>query len=293
MTNPEVLERRAISAVQAMRLRCEELEADVVRLNGEVKSLKTQNRQLQGELDLERKLKERERKAKEVGEKSFDPETRKQAKKLLAGVDSPVVEALAGPGKLSLVSKILLCLWQVGKPCTRNQIAFYTGMSPTSGSMGTAYADALDEGLVVQAGRGKGYELTEAGILAISATYGAAEPPAMPRGSEIYGAFCEREGGNVEVLAAALYSLAKRYGYDESFTREQIAQQASDATGRTVSSTSGSTGTAFARLIKLEVVKGRGRSGYQLSDWVRAIVEPTTIGVRNVRTGEEHRIEVK
>lgn len=36
----------------------------------------------------------------------------------------------------------------------------------------------------------------------------------------------------------------------------------------------------------------KGRRGYRLSDWVRAIVEPVTIGVRDTRTGKEHKVEV-
>lgn len=284
------LEQRATQYVEHLRLRCEELSADVDRLGAENKNQKIQIKQLQQELDLERKLREKDRKLQKVVEESYDIETRKIAKGMQGA--EPLATVTTSGTKLSLVSKILLCLWQVGKPCTRNQIAFYTGMSPTSGSMGTAYADALDEGLVVQAGRGKGYELTEAGTKAISEAYGSAFPPAMPRGSEIFGAFCEREGGNVEVLAEALYALARLHGFDESFTREQIAQHASEATGRTVSSTSGSTGAAFARLVKLEVIKGR-RGGYQLSEWMKDIVRPVTIGVRDTRTGREHKVEVK
>lgn len=284
----ENLELRAVSAVQALRLRCEELSADVERLTAENKTLKINVRQMQGELDIERKLRDRERKEQTKAVLRAQSQARGDQKEWDAGIEKLKAKSQEPKDplhKLTLGDKILLCLFRVDAPLTRNQITFYTGLSPTSGPMCAAYAQLLEQGLIGQSKKAGPYELTDSGAEHLAEL--ELHAPPMPGGSEIFSEFCKREGGVVETMVRALRGLSLH----EPHTRQEIADHASELVGRTVSATSGPACAAFGRLKKLGVIQ-QGR-GITFSPWVVGIVEPISVKVRDTTTGAERRVTVK
>lgn len=290
----EALELKAITAVQTLRLRSEELTADVERLKAENKLLKTNLKQTEEQLSIERKQSERERaawvKERERAEAAVEKERKQLSKRVKGqGVDGlfPKAESSKAESlhKLTLAEKICLCLFQVDAPLTRDQITFYTGMSPTSGPMRAAYAEATEAEWIAQGERAGSYVLTEAGAERLAELQ--VHAPELPSGRQIFDKFCEREGGMVEIMARALFAL----GVGAAYTREQIANQATIRENRRVSAASGPARAAFARLSKLSIIEGR--SSYSFTPWVVAIVEPISVKVRDTTTGQERRVTVK
>jgi hypothetical protein len=248
--------------------------------------LKLQLKQLAGELDLERKLREKER--KEAGREKVSLEKNLARAPASTRPGSPP-QKVPGTGKLSLSDKVLLCLFQVNGALTRNQITFYTGMSPTSGPMSETYARLLAEDLVRQPKKAGPYAITNDGVEHLmEVTNGTIGD--LPSGNAIYEAFCQREGGNVETMARAVLQLFRtRSGM---MSRAQVAEIASKMFGRQVSATSGPASEAFGRLMKLGVTEGKAQS-FTLARWVVGLVEPVSVKVRDTSTGEERRVTVK
>lgn len=186
--------------------------------------------------------------------------------------------------RLSIRSRILIALYQEPSgSLTRAQVGFVAGISTGSGSVIKAYAELSEEGYIE--GRGT-LSITEKGRLLLSNTELLPRPPTYDLLKQLY----KREEGQLGVVLRALISLQKeRFG--DGYTRDAICEKASTLEGRHVSARSGSSIAAFSRLMKLELVEGRGLVSMQ--KWLASMVLPITVRVHDRSTGETRKVEVK
>ncbi len=278
--NLEALELKAVTAVQALRLRCEELSADVERLTAENKGLKVNLRQAHDDFKLAQRhgVDRQAKKGKGVAALFPDPEP----------TPTPSAPGLA---KLTLTEKILLCLFRVEEPLTKLQVCFYTGMSPASGPMTKAYAEGLRQDWIEkQNGPAGAFAITESGVEHL-ADLNLHSPP-LPPGHQVYEEFCKREGGMVATMGRAMLAIAREHGFAAPQSRADVAHFATVHLGRPVSSASGPATKAFARLMKLGVIQGKGK-GHTFSPWIVGMLEPISVKVRDTSTGAERRVVVK
>ncbi len=204
------------------------------------------------------------------------PRNGRASKEITAAVDSVALRADAveqslpkKSSKLSPCEKILWAFKTYG-PLTRAQVYYFTGVSPTSSTSNTAYADLIEDGLIA-AKRNKALSITTRGLDSFS--HIDAEPP-NPK--EVFEAFCNRQTSHLQKI---LRAHAKDRG--AVYRREVLCSMAG------VSLTSSSTNTAMARLGHLKIaIIGRGELSFEL--WYLKAIAPT-VSVFDLSKGTTRR----
>lgn len=167
--------------------------------------------------------------------------------------------------------RVLLALAQLGRSLNMDELAFYIGVSRTSGGFGQALADLRKDGLIE--GPGAAIEITAAGRVELG------EFTPLPTGHELFAFWCSKLGTTHEKVLRALHKSRSALNMDAL----------SEATG--LSRTSGGLGQALADLRKMRLIDGPGSAMRLSADFKRAI-EPT-IGVFDMSSGRSVRVDTK
>jgi hypothetical protein len=164
------------------------------------------------------------------------------------------------PKKRTLHDRILEVFYREahgGETLTRHQVYYYSGCSPTSSGVNTAYADLFDDELL-QKVKG-GAQLTPQGLSYCFEAGFIAEP------FDIYAtfeAFVSRQNTNLQKILRA----HRKDGHRE-YERRHLCALAG------VSVASSGTNTAIARLVHLDVAT-TGRGIVTFSDWYMKAIQP-------------------
>lgn len=184
----------------------------------------------------------------------------------IAGVPLPPKDdSPDGLSKLEL--KICQAIFHQG-PLTKQQIAYFAGISIGSGSVIKAYADLLDDGILLSEG---GRLVLDANkrVLELTSTFA----PVPPRRSVYLKAFYEREGEHIAKIVGAVLQAAPNPSYDAVCSNAGISKS------------SGSTIKAFSRLKTLGILERR-RGRVEVSHWFLDANAPE-VRVRDSETGAE------
>lgn len=171
-----------------------------------------------------------------------------------------------GLSKLEL--KICQAIYHQG-PLTKQQIAYFAGISIGSGSVIRAYAGLLEDGILVSDGGRLSLDAQLPRVHDLTQTFDAA-----PRKSVYLQAFYDREGEHIAKIVGAALKLPSGTG-----KLDELCEEAE------VSKASGSTIKAFSRLKTLGILE-RHRGWVNVSPWFLEANAPE-IRVRDAGTGVE------
>jgi hypothetical protein len=182
------------------------------------------------------------------------------------------------PAKRTLHDRILEVFYRQargGETLTRHQVYYYSGCSPTSSGVNTAYADLFEDGLLLKVQGGA--SMTKAGFGYCSEAGFIAEPfPTF----ETFEAFVGRQNTNLQKILRAQRGVGRR-----EWSRSDLCEAAG------VSVTSSGTNTAIARLVHLDVA-ATGRGVVTFSDWYVKAIAPV-VRAFDTKTGVVTRYDVE
>lgn len=150
--------------------------------------------------------------------------------------------------------KVLLALAQLGRPLNMDELAFFAGLSRTSGGLGQALADLRRDEEIE--GPGAAMSILPAGLAELG------EYTPLPTGHALFEFWARKLGGTCEKVIRSLRNASAPLDMD------QLARE----TG--LSRTSGGLGQALADLRKMRLITGGGKA-MQLSPDFRRAIEPT------------------
>lgn len=182
------------------------------------------------------------------------------------------------PKKRTLHDRILEVFYREargGETLTRHQVYYYSGCSPTSSGVNTAYADLFDDGLLMKVQGGA--SMAKAGFSYCSEAGFITEP------FDIYAAFeafVGRQNTNLQKILRA-----HRKDSHRDYERRHLCALAG------VSVTSSGTNTAIARLVRLDVAT-TGRGVVTFSDWYMKAIQPV-VRAFDTATGKTVRHDVE